>query len=219
MRLLLIEDDWRIAHPTLQALTDAGHEMTFAADGLRGLALAQSGDHDVLLLDIMLPGCSGFEIARTLRAQGQQTPIIFLTARSELQDRVDGLDLGGDAYLVKPIELPELHATLRAVVRRGVSALSAQVSFGQHLGLLNTRDRQVWWRGELVGCTAREYALLETLVLARGRWFTRDELLTRVWGPEFEGNIRVVDVYVSYLRRKLEQGALLTSRGMGYCVP
>lgn len=219
MRLLLVEDDLRIARPTVRALSDAGYQVTFVTDGLQGLSEAQTGQYDALLLDVMLPGCSGFELTRQLRAQEQDTPVIFLTALGALQDRVGGLDLGGDAYLVKPFELEELYATLRAVLRRGSTALSAQVNFGDQVGRLDTRARQVWWRGEPVGFTAREYALLETLVLAKGRWFTREELLTRVWGPDFGGSLRVVDVYISYLRRKLEPEVLVTSRGLGYRVP
>ena len=219
MRLLLIEDDLRIAHPTVRALTDAGHSVRLETGGPAGLAAAQAGEFDALLLDVMLPGLDGFELTRRLRAGGLDTPIVFLTARSALEDRVDGLDLGGDAYLVKPFELPELFATLRAVVRRGGAARSARVEFCGGLGLLDTRERQVWWRGQPVGFTAREYALLETLALSRGRWFTREELLSRVWGPDFGGAARVVDVYVSYVRRKLDFEALLSSRGLGYRVP
>jgi len=219
VRLLFVEDDLRIARPTVRALTDAGYEVTLATDGTQGLSEARAGQYDVLLLDVMLPGCNGFELTRQLREAGQDTPVVFVTALGTLPDRVAGLDLGGDAYLVKPFELEELYATLRAVLRRKATALSAQVPFAAQAGLLDTRARQVWWQGEPVGFTAREYALLETLVLARGRWFTREELLARVWGPDFGGSLRVVDVYVSYLRRKLEPEVLVTSRGLGYRVP
>ncbi|WP_424952771.1 response regulator transcription factor [Deinococcus sp.] len=215
MRLLLVEDDLRIAQPTGRALRDAGHTVRLETGGLPGLASARTGGYDALLLDVMLPGLNGFELARSLRADGLNTPIIFLTARSSLEDRVEGLDIGGDAYLVKPFELPELFATLRAVVRRGEAAMSARMEFGSG-GVIDTRHRQVWWHGVAVGFTAREYALLETLVLSRGRWFTREELLSRVWGPDFGGAARVVDVYVSYVRRKLAAGVLLSSRGLGY---
>jgi DNA-binding response OmpR family regulator len=219
MRLLLVEDDLRIAHPTARALSDAGHQVSLESSGDAGLAAARAGAYDALLLDVMLPGLSGFELAQQLRAESVQTPIIFVTARSALDDRVRGLDLGGDAYLLKPFELPELLATLRAVVRRGEAARSAQVPFGEGAGLLDARQRQVWWQGAPVGCTAREYALLEALVVSRGRWFTREELLSKVWGPDFGGEPRVVDVYVSYLRRKLSPEALVSSRGLGYRVP
>lgn len=219
MRLLLVEDDLRIARPTRRALEEGGHEVQLETDGMAGLASAQSGDFDALLLDAMLPGLDGFELARRLREAGGQTPIVFLTARSAVEDRVEGLDLGGDAYLVKPFELPELFATIRAVVRRGEAVRSARMIFGEGAGLLDTSQRQVWWQGNVVGLTAREYALLETLVLSKGRWFTREELLSKVWGPDFSGAVRVVDVYVSYLRRKLDAGMLLSSRGLGYRVP
>lgn len=219
MRLLLVEDDARIAQPTARALRDAGHAVTLAGGVQAGLREAQSGEFDALLLDVMLPDGSGFELTRAFRRGGGQTPIIFLSARGSLSDRVEGLDLGGDAYLPKPFELPELLATLRAVVRRTAGAAEARREFGAGLGLLDTRDRTASWRGQPVGLTAREYNLLEALVVARGRWFTRDELLSKVWGPDFSGDARVVDVYVSYLRRKLEHAALESSRGLGYRAP
>lgn len=184
MRLLLVEDDGRIAQPTARALRDAGHQVQIAANGVDGLAHARSGEFD-----------------------------------AALPDRVEGLDLGGDAYLPKPYELPELLALLRAVVRRGERVRSARVPFADGAGLLDVGRREVCWHGETVGLTAREYALLETLVLSRGRWFTRQELLSKVWGPDFSGEARVVDVYVSYLRRKLSPEALLSSRGLGYQLP
>jgi two component transcriptional regulator, winged helix family len=219
VRLLLVEDDPRIALPTVRALEEAGHEAAWEPDGVRGLAAARAGAFDALLLDVMLPGLGGFELARELRAGGAEVPIVFLTARSDLADRVEGLDLGGDAYLVKPFELPELLAVLRAVVRRRAAMCSARIEFAGGQGRLDTSGRQVWWQGELTGLTAREYALLEALTLSRERWFTREELLTKVWGPEFSGDMRVVDVYVSYLRRKLAPEAVQSSRGLGYRVP
>lgn len=219
MRLLMVEDDPRIARPTARALGDAGHDVTVVDHGQRGLHAARAGDFDALLLDVLLPGLTGFDVARTLRREGHLTPIIFLSARGALDDRVTGLDLGGDAYLTKPFELPELLATLRAVVRRTQGAADATMAFGAERGQLDTRTRVVTWAGVPVGLTAREYALLETLVTARGRWFTREELLSRVWGPGFGGESRVVDVYVSYLRRKLAADALESSRGLGYRAP
>ncbi len=219
MRLLLVEDDGRIAQPTARALRDAGHQVQIAANGVDGLSQARSGDFDAALLDVWLPGLDGFEVARTLRAEGSELPLIFVTARAGLHDRVEGLDLGGDAYLPKPFELPELLALLRAVVRRGERVRSARVPFADGAGLLDAGRREVWWHGETVGFTAREYGLLETLALSRGRWFTRQELLSKVWGIDFDGEARVVDVYVSYLRRKLSPEALLSSRGLGYQLP
>jgi len=216
MRLLFVEDDARIAEPTRDALGEAGHQVTWVADGDAGLAEGRSGDYGAILLDVMLPGRDGFEIGRNLREEGVVTPIVYLTARGELEDRVRGLDLGGDAYLVKPFELPELLATLRAVSRRAESASSARLSFAGGDGALDTRTRQVWWRSHEVGLTGREYELLETLAMTPGRWFAREELLDRVWGPDFMGEPRIVDVYVSYLRRKLSDDAIHSGRGRGY---
>ena len=219
MRLLFVEDDARIAEPTADALREAGHQVEWVTDGHEGLAEARSGAYAAILLDVMLPKLDGFDMTAALRREGIATPIVYLTARDELDDRVRGLDIGGDAYLVKPFELPELLATLRAVARRAEAAGSTRLSFGQGKGRLDTRTRQVWWADDEIGLTGREYELLETLALTPGRWFTRDELLDRVWGPDFMGEPRIVDVYVSYLRRKLADDAIHSVRGRGYRVP
>lgn len=219
MRLLFVEDDARIAEPTAGALREAGHQVTWVEDGAEGLAEARSGHYGAIVLDVMLPGLDGFDLTHALRREAIATPIVYLTARGELEDRVQGLDLGGDAYLVKPFELPELLATLRAVGRRAEAAGSARLTFAEAAGRIDTRTRQVWWQGAEVGLTAREYELLETLALTPGRWFTREELLDRVWGPDFMGEPRIVDVYVSYLRRKLADDAIHSGRGRGYRVP
>ncbi len=216
MRLLFVEDDTRIAEPTAAALGEAGHHVTWVGDGMDGLLEGRSGEYGAIVLDVMLPRLDGFEVARRLRAEGVRTPIVYLTARGELEDRVRGLDLGGDAYLVKPFELPELLATLRAVTRRAETATSARLTFAEGVGALDTRTRQVWWSGAEVGLTGREYELLETLAMTPGRWFAREELLDRVWGPDFMGEPRIVDVYVSYLRRKLADDAIHSGRGRGY---
>jgi len=169
------------------------------------------------VLDVMLPGLDGFEIARELRAAGVGAAILFLTARGDLGDRVQGLDLGGDAYLVKPFAMPELLATLRALSRRE-RGQAARVPFAGGRGLLDSVARVVAWDGAEVAVTGREYALLEALALAPDRWFTREELLDRVWGPDFGGEARIVDVYVRYLRRKLAPEAVGSERGRGYRV-
>lgn len=218
MRLLFVEDDQRIAEPVTQALTEAGYQVTWVADGELGLSEARAGQYAVMVLDVMLPKRDGFELARALRQEGLSTPIVFLTARAELGDRVAGLDLGGDAYLVKPFELAELLATLRAVIRRGEQANSARYSFAEGQGSIDSRTRQVWWKGQALSLTAREYAMLETLVLTPGRWFSREELLDRVWGPDFYGEARIVDVYISYLRRKFDTEVIQSARGRGYSI-
>lgn len=218
MRLLLVEDDARIAEPTLGALREAGYAVTWEATGTGGLEAAMLGDYPLIILDVMLPGMDGFEIARELRENAVESAILFLTARGELSDRVEGLDLGGDAYLVKPFAMPELLATLRALSRRERGQSAPSVTFSAGRGTLDTVARTVTWDGQEIAVTGREYALLESLALAPERWFTREELLDRVWGPEFDGEARIVDVYVRYVRRKLDQDAITSERGRGYRV-
>ncbi|MBZ9713868.1 response regulator transcription factor [Deinococcus multiflagellatus] len=218
MRLLLVEDDARIAQPTASALREAGYAVTWAQTGPEGLEQAALGDFPLVVLDVMLPGMDGFAVARELRAQGSAAAILFLTARGELTDRVEGLDLGGDAYLVKPFAMPELLATLRALSRRERGQGAPRVAFAGGRGLLDTVARTVVWDGQEVAVTGREYALLETLALAPERWFTREDLIDRVWGPAFEGEARIVDVYVRYVRRKLAPEAISSERGRGYRV-
>lgn len=216
MRALLVEDDRRIAEPLLEALEEAGVHGDWARDGDRGLEDARSGAYDVLILDVMLPGKDGFALARALRTESVSTPVVFLTARGDLDDRVTGLDLGGDAYLVKPFHLSELLATVRAVVRRGEAAASSRTRFGGGRGTIDTRSRRVTFDGSDVALTGREYDLLETLLRTPGRWFARQELLDRVWGPDFFGEPRIVDVYVRQLRRKLDDRVIQSARGRGY---
>ena len=218
MRLLLVEDDPRIAEPTLEALREAGYAVTWRQTGPAGLEEALLGEYPLIVLDVMLPGMDGFAVARELRAANVEGAILFLTARGELEDRVQGLDLGGDAYLVKPFAVPELLATLRALTRRERGQGAPRVAFAGGRGSLDTVARTVTWDGEEIAVTGREYALLEALALSPDRWFTREELLDRVWGPEFGGEARIVDVYVRYLRRKLAPEAVSSERGRGYRV-
>lgn len=216
MRLLLVEDDARIAGPLVSALEESGHRVTWAEDGQAGLELGRAGEFDALILDVMLPSLDGFSLARKLRQEGVASPILFLTARGEVSDRVAGLDLGGDAYLVKPFSLAELKATLRALLRRGSDMVQSSTPFAGGRGDLNTQARRVLWDGQEVALTGREYELLEALLRAPDRWFTRQELLDRVWGPDFFGEPRVVDVYVRYLRQKLDDSVVQSMRGRGY---
>ena len=216
MRLLLVEDDPRIAEPTAAALREAGYAVTWAQTGPEGLETALLGEFPLVVLDVMLPGMDGFEIARHLREAEVDSPILFLTARGEVADRVQGLDLGGDAYLVKPFAIPELLAQLRALSRRERGQSAPRVSFAGGRGGLDTVARTVTWDGQEVAVTGREYDLLGALALAPERWLTREELLDRVWGPEFGGEARIVDVYVRYLRRKLAPEAISSERGRGY---
>lgn len=218
MRLLFVEDDPRIAEPTAAALREAGYAVTWAATGPEGLEAAMLGDFPLIILDVMLPGQDGFSLARELRGAGIASPVLFLTARGEVEDRVQGLDLGGDAYLVKPFAMPELLAHLRALSRRDAGQRAPSVAFAGGRGVLDTVARTVTWDSQEVAVTGREYELLSALALTPERWYTREELLDRVWGPEFGGEARIVDVYVRYLRRKLAPEAVTSERGRGYRV-
>ncbi|ADV67142.1 response regulator transcription factor [Deinococcus maricopensis] len=218
MRLLLVEDDARLARPIIDTLTEAGYDVTWRADGDAGLHEALLGAYPLIILDVMLPHRDGFSVAHALRDAGSDAGLLFLTARGELPDRVQGLDVGGDAYLVKPFETPELLATLRALARRDARGRAATLTFAAGRGRLDQRARTVTWDGAEASVTAREYALLETLALAPGRWFTREALVDRIWGAEFGGEARIVDVYVRYLRRKLAPEAIASERGRGYRV-
>lgn len=219
MRLLLLEDDPRIAKPTRAALAEAGYEVTWAQRGDEALEAAVMGDYPLAVLDVMVPGdLDGFEVASGMREVGLETAILFLTARTEVDDRVRGLDIGGDAYLTKPFAMPELLATLRALARRERGQSAPVLHFGEGRGTLDTVARTVTWDGAEVAVTGREYALLEALTLSPERWFTREELLDRIWGADFDGEARIVDVYVRYVRRKLAPEAVRSERGRGYRV-
>lgn len=219
MRLLLLEDDRRIAEPTRDALKEAGYDVTWVTKGDEALKKAVMGDFPLAVLDVMVPGdLNGFEVAAGMREAGLETAILFLTARTEVEDRVHGLDLGGDAYLTKPFAMPEVLATLRALARRERGQSAPVLHFAEERGTLDTVARTVTWDGEEVAVTGREYALLEALTLSPERWFTREELLDRVWGTDFQGEARIVDVYVRYVRRKLAPEAISSERGRGYRV-
>ncbi|MDO4263023.1 MAG: response regulator transcription factor [Deinococcus sp.] len=219
MRLLLLEDDTRIAEPTREALSEAGYDVTWVQTGESALEAAVMGDYPLAVLDVMVPGeLDGFAVAGEMREAGLDTAILFLTARTEVEDRVRGLDIGGDAYLTKPFAMPELLATLRALTRRERGQSAPVLHFAAGRGTLDTVARTVTWDGEEVAVTGREYALLEALTLSPERWFTREDLLDRVWGAEFGGEARIVDVYVRYLRRKLAPEAIRSERGRGYRV-
>ena len=217
-KILVIDDEPTIVNLVQAYLKPEGYEVFTATDGPSGLKAARAFKPDLVVLDVMLPGMDGFQVARELREQGVDSAVLFLTARGELGDRVQGLDLGGDAYLVKPFAMPELLATLRALSRRERGAGAPRVTFAAGRGALDTVARTVAWDGAEVAVTGREYALLEALALSPERWFTREDLIDRVWGPEFGGEARIVDVYVRYVRRKMAPEAISSERGRGYRV-
>jgi DNA-binding response OmpR family regulator len=220
MRVLIVEDDRRMAELIRQGLTEEGHPVTLAYEGIEGLGMAQSGDFDVIILDVMLPGLSGFEIARRLRAGRDRTPILMLTARDAPRDVVQGLDLGADDYLTKPFSFEVLLARVRAVGRRGPIPQPLVLEAG---GLtVNQGTREVWRGGRCIALTRTEYAILELLMRNTGRVVTRDALISGVWGGDTDIESNTLDAFVRLLRSKVEEPGqprlIRTVRGVGYCV-
>ena len=228
MNILIVEDDARIASFLLRGLRAEGHRVLHAADGPSGLAMAQdaaraaaNGDEPTLiLLDLMLPGLSGLEICQTLRVARVPLPILMLTAQGALEDRVAGLRLGADDYLCKPFEFEELLARLEALARRGREPLaqSPRLTVGD---LVLDRERMQARRGaQALALTAKELALLELLMAAPGRLFSRERILANIWGASEDPLTNIVDVYIRRLRAKVEvDGAptlIHTVRGLGY---
>ena len=217
MQVLIAEDDAAAARLLNQAVREAGYQAQIASDGESAWWLASSVEFDLLLLDVMLPGRDGLTLSRQLRAAKVTTPILLLTARDTLEDIVAGLDAGADDYLIKPFRLAELLARMRALLRRGVSGPSV-LSVGSLT--LDPATRSVTRDGESLTLSATEYRLLEYFMRNAGRVLTRTQLLEHVWGYDFEGTEGVLDVYLSYLRTKIDRGRdktlLHTLRGQGY---
>jgi two-component system, OmpR family, response regulator len=218
VRVLVVEDDARMAAALRRGLNFENVVVELASGGEQGLALARAGGFDAIVLDVMLPDVDGFEVCRRLREQGEWVPVIMLTARDAVGDRVRGLDSGADDYLTKPFSLAELSARLRALARRSPVERPAVLEAGDLR--LDPATRQVW-RGEReIALSAREYQLLETFMRRPGQVLTQSQLLEAAWDLGYEMRSNVVEVYVRYLREKIDRPfgvrALETVRGMGY---
>ncbi|MFK7604364.1 response regulator transcription factor [Deinococcus sp. SM5_A1] len=219
MRFLVVEDEPTIRRPLVASLREAGYAVDEAACAREARELALTIPFDALMVDVGLPEgpLAGFELVRELREAGSSCPVLFLTARDAVEDRIAGLDAGGDDYLVKPFHLGEVQARLRALVRRGRSEpQSTQV--WQDLRL-DWNARAVFRDGARVALTAKEFSLLEVLASHPGKIYTRDELIDRVWDGRFDAESNVVDTYVRNLRRKLGDPVVQTVRGLGYRFP
>ncbi len=214
MRVLIVEDEPKLARAVGRGLRRHGYAVDLARTGPEGLFHARVYDYDALVLDVMLPGADGFEICRTLRDEGRWAPVLMLTARDSIDDRIQGLDTGADDYLVKPFAFGELVARLRALIRRGGPERPAVLAVGDLL--VDPARHAVRRAGRSVELTAREFALLEFLARDPGRVIGRTELIEHIWDRNFEGSSNVVDVYIGYLRRKLGDGLIRTVRGAGY---
>jgi two-component system OmpR family response regulator len=215
MRLLIVEDEADLRRGLEQALREEGYAVDAAGEGEEGLFKAETWDYDAIVLDVMLPGLDGWEILRKLR-QKKKTPVLMLTARDGVRDRVRGLDCGADDYLVKPFDLAELLARVRALIRRAANAPSPVLDFGSVK--INTTARVVSVEDSAIGLTAREYALVEYLASRRGKVVSRTELYDHLFAEEDESYSNLLDVHVCNLRRKLGKDLIQTRRGHGYVI-
>jgi two-component system OmpR family response regulator len=220
MKLLLVEDDAKLVRVLARGLSREDFAVDIAQDGHEALRQAGAGTYDVIVLDVMLPGPDGFEVCETLRQRGDETPVLMLTARTEVRDRIRGLNGGADDYLTKPFDFGELLARLRALTRRAPAA-DAEVSVLSVGDLRIDSERYLVTRaGQTVELSARELAVLTCLARHPGRVVSRERLLEQVWGQDFDGSSNVVDVYVGYLRKKLERQSgrrlIRTVRGTGF---
>jgi DNA-binding response OmpR family regulator len=214
VRLLLVEDERPLAEMVRRGLAREQHAVDVRHDGPAGLEAALHGGYDVVILDIMLPGLSGYRILERLRAAGVWTPVLMLTAKDGEYDEADAFDLGADDYLTKPFSFVVLLARIRALLRRGASARPAVLEAGQVT--LDPASREVRVAGRLVELTQREFALLEYLIRHAGRAVSKTELLDHVWDNAADVAPNAVEVYVGYLRRKITDLPLVTVRGAGY---
>ncbi len=214
MRLLLVEDEQRLARALRRGLLDDGFLVEVAGDGATGLELARHGDFDAIVLDVMLPRLSGFELVQALRAEENWVPVLMLTARAGEHDQANGLDYGADDYLTKPFSYVVLLARLRALMRRTKQALPPVLAAGDIR--LDPSTRRVTVDGVAVALTPRELGLLEYLLRRPNRVVTKIEILDHVWDAAAEVNPNAVEVYVGYLRRKLGRPVVETVRGLGY---
>jgi two-component system OmpR family response regulator len=220
VRLLLVEDDAKLARAVGRGLRHEGYAVDVVGDGDAALARAAVWDYDGIVLDIMLPSRDGFDVCRTLRERDCWAPILMLTARGQVGDRIRGLDVGADDYLAKPFDFGELLARLRALVRRVPAQRPVRLEVGDLV--VDPATHEVARAGVAVALTAREFAVLEYLARHPGEAVSRASLLDHVWDENFEGSTNIVDVYVGYLRRKLElpfdRPLIRTIRGVGYAL-
>ena len=214
--ILIVEDEVGISSFVSKGLKSAGHLPTAVATGEDGLHHALTGGYDLIILDIGLPDMDGFEVLERMRGQGVATPVIILTARSSVGDTVQGLESGADDYMAKPFRFEELLARVRLRLRSEVTANATTTQLQVGGLVMDLPKRQVTLSGRPIDLSAREFALLEAFMSHEGQVLSREQLLDRVWGYDFDPNSNVVDVYVRYLRRKIGNNWITTLRNMGY---
>ncbi len=219
MHVLIIEDDPVIRRSVTQGLVEAGYDCSAADDAVQGLELVRQQHPDLILLDVMLPGRSGVELLKDIRDQGCPVPVIMLTARGAVEDRINGLTAGADDYVVKPFSFLELMARIEAVSRRAMNKPATQLQVGELT--LDLTNRRVHHGNRMVDLTPTEFTILELLMRFSGQVVTRQMLCEHIWGFRWEGNTNVIEVHVNRLRQKLDEGktsCIETVRGRGYAI-
>ncbi len=218
MRILVIEDEAKVASFIKRALEEESYAVDLSADGVQGLELGLSGSYDLIVIDLMLPGLPGLEVLKRLRKEKIQAPVLILTAQSQIDQKVKGLDAGADDYLTKPFAIDELLARVRALLRRGATETPGVLQIDDLV--LNPATREVTRAGQRIDLTLKEYALLEYFMRHAGRVLTRPMISEHVWNQDFDTFTNVIDVYVNYLRNKIDRGRgrklIHTVRGSGY---
>ena len=218
MRILLAEDERDLNNIMTQKLTADGYSMDTCYDGKEAMEILSYTDYDAVILDIMMPKADGFEVLRSLRGAGKATPVLFLTARDAIADRVKGLDSGANDYLVKPFSFDELMARLRAMTRSAFGVTSSVLRIADLT--LDSAAQQVCRGGRKISLSVKEYQLLEYLMHNQGIVLSREKIEDHIWNYDYEGGTNVVDVYISYLRKKIDEGyankLIHTVRGRGY---
>jgi len=219
MKILIVEDEVKTGNYQRQGLTEAGFVVDLARDGVDGLHLALSEDYDLAIIDVMLPGIDGWQVLQGIRRAGMEMPVLFLSARDSVDDRVKGLELGADDYLVKPFAFAELLARVRTLLRRGGKAKEAETLRAADLELDLLR-RRVTRAGQRIDLTAKEFALLELLLRRQGEVLPRSLIASQVWDMNFDSDSNVIEVAIRRLRAKVDDGfdpkLIRTARGMGY---
>ena len=219
MKILVVEDEAKTGDYLRQGLAEAGFVVDLARDGPDGLHLAETGDYDLAILDVMLPGLDGWQVLAGMRRAGRAMPVLFLSARDHVEDRVKGLELGADDYLVKPFAFAELLARVRTLLRRGSRSAEPELMRAADLEL-DLKRRRVTRAGQRIDLTAKEFALLELLLRRRGEVLPRSLIASQVWDMNFDSDTNVIEVAVRRLRAKIDDSfepkLIRTVRGMGY---